>query len=243
MKIKKRYIFACIIMCILALALSLATFYLESGLARYSKLNKVTSTTWLETSGRDPETGVNTDLFITKVIDVSKLKEDAASSNNAVATSAQQTLNDINKSFEYIGKRTVVDGKYVAYGKDVYGNSIIVNDEVKMGDRISVYYKPDDPLKLYYTTDYTPYIILLGVVVVIAAVLIVLCRILNKSLKDNTFSDATVTIMDIPIVVIIAGIVISFFLGMLVGNLQVDSSYTQIYPGIAEQYASHEIAF
>lgn len=62
MKIKKRYYVACILMCVAALLLGIATFYVEMGLSRYAKLNSVTSKTWMATSGSDLETRLNTDL-------------------------------------------------------------------------------------------------------------------------------------------------------------------------------------
>lgn len=219
MKIKKRYFVACVLMCILAIAASIAVFNLEMGLARYSKLNKVVSETWYATSASDPETGMNTDLFITKVF-----KDGETSEDETVTT------------WSYIGKQNIVNGKYIAYGKDVYGNNIIVNDDVKLGDRISVYYKPDDPTMVYCPVDYMQYVLLIAGVVVVVIVLIIVCRLINKSLKDNTFSDAAVTIMDIPMVVLVAGVVLGFFAGMFIGNIQVDASYTAISQGVVEHY-------
>lgn len=223
MKVKKRYLAACILMCIAALALSVAVFYFEMGLARYSKLNRVVRDNWIETSASDPETGINTDLFVTKV-----LSKDEA---------------DEVKTWSYIGNQSVVDGKYVAYGKDVFGSSIVINGDIKMGDRITVYYKPDNPTMVYCPVSYTMYIIFLAVCIVIAAGLIVACRLINKHMKENTFSDAAVTFMDIPMAVIVAGVVLGFFAGMFIGSIQVDSNYTSISHGMAEMYANHEYQF
>ncbi len=231
MKVKKRYYVACILMCIAALALSVLVFNLEMGLARYSKLNNVVKESWIETSASDPETGMNTDLFITKVY---------ASVEEAQA--ADPTAN-VAKTWNYLGKQSVVTGKYIAYGKDVYGSGIIVNDDVKLGDRVSVYFKPDAPTTVYCPVSYTPYLILIIVCVVVAIVLIFVCRIINKSMKDNTFSDSAVTFMDIPMAVFVAGIVIAFFAGMFIGSIQVDSSYTAISQGIAEMYANQELVY
>ena len=57
-------------MCVAALLLGIATFYVEMGLSRYAKLNSVTSKTWMATSGSDLETRLNTDLFVSKVYDI-----------------------------------------------------------------------------------------------------------------------------------------------------------------------------
>lgn len=223
MKTKKRYYVACVLMCILALALSVTVFNLEMGLARYSKLNSVVRDSWIETSASDPETGVNTDLFITRIYKEGEA-EGAA-------------------KWSYLGKQTVVQGKYVAYGQEVYGSGIVINGEAKMGDRVSIYYKPDAPTTVYSITNYTIYLLLLIAALVIAVVIIFLCRMINKSLKENTFSDSAVTFMDIPMAVMVAGFVIAFFAGMFIGSIQVDSSYTAISQGLAEMYANHELQF
>ena len=94
---------------------------------------------------------------------------------------------------------------------------------------------------IYRTTSYGQYLVILAAIIVITAVLIVVCRILNKSLKDNTFSESAVTIMDIPIVALVAAVILAFFAGMLIGNIQVDSTYTVISEGLAQQYASHDL--
>ena len=215
MKIKKRYYVACILICIAALLLGVATFYVEMGLSRYAKLNSVTSKTWMATSGSDLETRLNTDLFVSKVYDITD--ED---------------------HFDYIGTQTVVDGKYIAYDQEVFATGIVLNGDAELGQRYSIYYKPDDPKMVYRTTSYGQYLVILAAIIVITAVLVVVCRILNKSLKDNTFSESAVTIMDIPIV---AAVILAFFAGMLIGNIQVDSTYTVISEGLAQQYASHDL--
>jgi len=47
--------------------------------------------------------------------------------------------------------------------------------------------------------------------------------------------------MDIPIVALVAAVILAFFAGMLIGNIQVDSTYTVISEGLAQQYASHDL--
>lgn len=229
MKVKKRYYVACVLMCIMALLLGVCMFYFEMGLARYSKLNRVVRDTWIQTSASDPETGVNTDLFITTVHDDGTVSRD--------------TSNSVGAEWTYIGQQIMVDGKYIAYGKDVFGNGIIINGDVERFDKVSVYYKPDNPLMVYYPVSYTLYFIMIGAVFVVAIVLVLLCRVLNNSLKSNTFSDKAVTFMDIPLAVIIVCVVIGFFAGMFIGNIQVDSSLTTISQGLAEMYKNHELQF
>ncbi len=224
MKVKKRYLVACILITLVAVFISVVMFNMEMGLARYSKLNKTARESWLETSASDSDTRLNTDLFVTRVV-------------------APEDIGDDVVEWKYLGKQTVVDGKYVAYDKDVYGNNIVINDDVKMGDRISIYFKPDEPTKIYVTTSTVPYIIGIAVCFVLGVALIFVCRIIGKHMKDNTFSDATVSFMDIPMAVIVAGLVLSFFAGMLMGNLQVDASYTNIDSALAERYANHELQF
>lgn len=233
MKLKKRYIVACVLLCIAAIALCVGVFNIEMGLALYSKLNKVTNETWCATSASDVETRVNTDFFITEVL---KGEE------------AQETKED--SKFGYIGKQSFAKGKYVAYGMEKWGGPITLNgknpntgEDYKLGDRVSVYYKPDNPKLIYVTTDYTIYIILLIAMLVVAVALIFVCRIVNKNMKDNTFSEAAVTIMDIPMAVLVAGFILSFFAGMLIGNIQVDATYTSINESIVQAIEAGEITF
>ncbi len=230
MKLKKRYIVACVLLCIAALALCVGVFYFEMGLARYSKLNKITSETWIATSASEVGNRVNSDLFITAI---TKSDEEGFSA-----------------PFSYLGEQCVANGKYVAYGQDTFGGSVVLNgknpetgESYKMGERVSIYYKPDNPKLTYAATDYTIYLILIIASFVAAIGLIIVCRIVNKNMKDNTFSEAAVTIMDIPMAVIVAGFILSFFAGMLIGNIQVDASYTVISEAIAEGIKAGEIAF
>ena len=78
---------------------------------------------------------------------------------------------------------------------------------------------------------------------VVAIGLVIVCRIVNKSMKDNTFSDAAVTIMDIPMAVLVAGFILTFFAGMLIGNIQVDATYTAINDTIVAGIEAGEITF
>ncbi|MGN0638714.1 MAG: DUF3592 domain-containing protein [Huintestinicola sp.] len=233
MKLKKRYIVACVLLCIAAVALCVGVFNIEMGLARYSKLNKVTSETWYATSASDLETRQNTDFFITEVLkgeNAENAKKDA--------------------KFTYLGKQAFAKGKYVAYNQEKWGGPITLNgknpatgEDYKMGDRVSVYYKPDNPKLIYVTTDYTMYLIILIALLAAAVALIIVCRIVNKNMKDNTFSEAAVTIMDIPMAVLVAGFILSFFAGMLIGNIQVDATYTVINDTIAAQLEAGELTF
>lgn len=224
MKVKKRYYVACVLMCVLALVLSVFMFNFEMGFARYTKLNNVTHDTWIVTSASETGNSMNTNLFVNKARTVEEAEIESG-------------------YFKYLGKQTVVDGKIVAYDMEKWVSTVVINREASLGDRIEVYYKPDEPLKLYCRTDVLPYIIAIIITAVVAVALVILCRVINKNLKDNTFSDSPVTFMDIPIAVIVAGIILSFFAGMLIGNIQVDASYTNISQALAEQYAAHELAF
>lgn len=231
MKLKKRYIVACVLLCVAAVALCVGVFNIEMGLARYAKLNKVTSDTWLATSASEVGNRVNSDLLITSVIK----KDSEEFPENA---------------FSYIGEQCYVRGKYVAYGQDAWGGGVLLNgknpetgESYKVGDKVSLYYKPDNPKLTYATTNYTIYLILLVALLVAAIALIIVCRIVNKSMKDNTFSEAAVTIMDIPMAVLVAGFILTFFAGMLIGNIQIDSTYTVINEAIAEGIKAGEIAF
>lgn len=232
-KLKKRYIVACVLLCVAAIALCVGVFNFEMSLARYSKLNKVTSETWYATSASDLETRQNTDFFITEVLkgeNAENAKKDA--------------------KFGYLGKQSFAKGKYVAFGQETWGGPITLNgknpatgEDYKLGDRVSVYYKPDNPRLIYVTTNYTIYLILLIVMLVVAVALVIVCRIVNKNMKDNTFSEAVVTIMDIPMAVLVAGFILSFFAGMLIGNIQVDATYTSINESIVQAIEAGEITF
>lgn len=227
MKIKKRYIFACILLCIAALAVCVVVFNLEMGMARFSKLNKVTSEKWVQTLDYDPDYRERTSMRITSVNDV-----------------------DGEQEFKYIGKQCYAGGKYIAYGKDVFGGTVLLNgknpatgEEYKVGDTVAVFYKPDNPRKMYAYTSITPYLVPVIILFVAAIVLVIVCRIINKSMKDNTFSESAVTIMDIPTMVIVVGFILSFFAGMVIGNIQVDASYTAISEGVVKMLESGELTF
>lgn len=227
MKIKKRYLVACILICLAALALSVGVCYFEVSLSRYAKLNKVVRDKWNMTSAADPNNAMlNSDLFVTRIID----QRDTSSEDSTI-------------TWGYIGSQNVVDGKYMAYGKEVFGGNIVINDDVKIGERITVYYKPDNPTMVYCPVSYTMYIVLIALCVLAGVGLIFVCRLINKRMKDNTFSDANITFMDIPMGVIVVGIVVGFFLGMLIGNLQVNKTYTSVDQSIAQSYANGEYQF
>ncbi len=203
MKIKKRYYVACILLCVLSIIISIAVFNLEMNLSMFSKLNDTISSSW-----------ANTEIFVTSVeTDPAKLENP----ENAVS---------------YLGKVTyITKGKYTAYGKDCYmGKALPYYGEVKIGDKVSVYYKTDDIEMLACKVPYTSYLIAMIILFVLDIALIVVARLLNRSLKENTFSEAPVSIMDIPICVLIIGFVICFFSGMLIGNVQIGTNYTDVNP-------------
>lgn len=209
MKIKKRYIIACVILCLLSILISMAVFHMEMTLSKFSKMNDIIASSWC-----------NTDLMITGVV------KDTS------------TLEDNEKVF-YLGKVTYIDnGKYIAYNKDTYlGDNVIpyYGEDKKFGEKISMYYKPDDPETVAVKSPLTTYVIALSILLVVDIVLIIVARILNKSLKENTFSDAPVSIMDIPICVLVAGFIICFFMGLFIGNVSVDR-YASINQSLADEY-------
>ncbi|MGN0666698.1 MAG: hypothetical protein ACI4KF_09260 [Huintestinicola sp.] len=212
MKIKKRYIVACVLMCVLSIVLSVAIFYIEMNLASFSKLNNALSD-WRSTT-----------VFVT-------------------STAKEGDEVDLEFPFNYIGSKSVIlSGKYDAFGADGYANDgIAVADEVKLGDRVEIYFKPDDPRTIAVKVPVLPYLIVVIALFVLDIMLVVASLILSRKLKENTFSDAKVTIMNIPIAVLIIGIIIGFFSGMLIGQLSVGTKYTSINPIIAEQYETHEL--
>lgn len=212
MKIKKRYIVACVLLCIVSILISIGVFHLEMTLSKFSKLNDTLSTSW-----------GNTELFVIKT---AKTDED---------------LGDVKKEF-YLGKVTYVTvGKYVAYGREYYYNTPIpYYGELKVGDKVSVYYKPDSPERLAFKAPFTTYIIAIGALLIIDIIFIVVARLLNKSLRENTFSDAPVSFMDIPICILIAGFVICFFMGMFIGNISINDSYTNVNNMIVQDYKDTE---
>lgn len=221
MKIKKRYWVITILLCLVSIALAVSVCYLSIEMVRYSKLNKTAQETWIESS-----------LFVTKVY-----------SDEEVANYASE-----NHVFPYIGSSVMVDGKFEAYGKEVYGGNIIVNEDVnekiKIGSRITCYFKPDNPNeRVYVPVKYMQYTILVGALVILDIILVIICRIMNKSLNNNTFSDAKVNIMDIPSVVLVGGIIIGVIAGLVIGNIQVDKTYTVIDTELAEGYANLEYQF
>lgn len=212
MKIKKRYIIICVLLCLASIFISICTYNFELNLSKYSKQNSVVSSTWK-----------NTELFVVKV-----LKEDN-----------EQDAEDIAKEkVSYLGKVTYVKGgKYTAYGKEMYGNSdvTVIYGDAKIGDKINCYFKPDDTDRLAFIVPYTSYLIGLVVLFVLDVALIIAARFANKALQNNTFSEKPVSIMDIPICILVVGFVICFFMGMFVGSTSVGDDYTNVNEMIAEE--------
>ncbi|MCC8043532.1 MAG: hypothetical protein LIO69_08535 [Oscillospiraceae bacterium] len=228
MKIKKRYWVISILCCVLSVVLAISVGYLAIEMVRYNRLNKIATEEWIES-----------DLFVTTV---ESLEDATASADDEDSTSGAKS------DFSYIGNAVVVSGKFEAYGKECYGSGIVVNldagEEITLGTHITIYFKPDNPRERFYVpVTYGQYIILIIVLFVIDIALVVLCRIMNKSLNNNTFSDAKVNIMDIPIVVLIGGILIGLVVGLVIGNLQIDSTYTVIDAELAQGYADLLYAF
>lgn len=245
MKIKKRYFVACIGLCVLALIISVLVFYLEMSLAHFQKLDNTIVNTWHVTSSAEPYAGgsINSDFIVTSAKTVKE-------ANEGLVTGETQV-----DPFPYIGSIKVVNGKYIAYGQDVYGSSVIIYGDPRtkankekdvtsdgkvrdfgFGSRTSIYYKPDDPRKVATYVSVTPYIVLLVLLFIVAIAIIVVSRILNNKLKEDTFDDSLVNIMDIPILVVIVGMVAGFFSGMLIGNLTIGAEYTTISQSIVQEY-------
>ncbi len=252
MKIKKRFIVLCIVLSVAALAISVAMFYFEMGLAHFSKLDKVITGTWKQTSSADPAYGnTNTNYIVTKIRTLSEARKESQ---------ADPTRGEV-ASFPYLGTVRVCDGKYKAYGQDVYGNNFVIygdprnstdkeNDktsegkvrEFGFGSRTSVYYKPDDPRRTATRVGYTQYIVFIAVLVVLAIGLVVLAKFINEKLKESTFDESPVTIMDIPALVVIIGIILGFLSGLFIGNISVGADYTIINQNIANLYETGEIS-
>ncbi|MBQ7990184.1 MAG: hypothetical protein IJ080_05315 [Oscillospiraceae bacterium] len=247
MRIKKRYVALSIALSIVALVIAAAVFYFEMCLSHFMKYNDVMSTTWHETSRYEPYNGsiMDTQYHATKVESVADHNKNAKKPEDRV------------KPYAYFGDVTVVSGKYLAYGRDVFGSNLIVYGDPRnksdlkrdttsdgkvrdfsVGSSFTVYYKPDNPRMLAAHVNVVPYIVIIAILIVISVPIIVVCRLLNNKLNENTFSDKAVNIMDIPIVVVVGGIIIGFFGGMLFGTLSIGSDYTEINQSIAEQYES-----
>ncbi len=244
MRIKKRYYVLCVLLCIVALGIAAAVFYFEMCLAHFSRYNDVMTNKWHQTSKSEPYNGalINTNYVATKVQTVEERNTDLRGGDKPV------------KPYTYIGSTVVVTGKYKAYGKDIYSADLIVygdprtdadkkadmingkEREFGFGSRFTVYYKPDNPRMLGAHVNVTPYIIIIGVLIILAVPIIFVSRLLNNRLSENTFSDKKINIMDIPIAVVVGGVVLGFFIGMLVGNLSIGSEYTEINESIVEQY-------
>ena len=250
MKVKKQYIVLCAVLCIIAAMLSACMFYFEMSLAHFSRYNDVIAEKWHETSRAEPWKGgiINTSFTATKVESVEE--------HNASLRAGESPL----VPYVYIGDVHVCAGKYVAYGQDVFGSDIIIYGDPRtkadrdadtdtsgnirefgFGSRFTIYYKPDNPRMCATMVNTSPYIVIIVVIFLLAAILIITGRLLNNRLKRNTFSDSVVNIMDIPVVVTVAGILLCFFMGMLVGTLSVGTEYTVINDSIVDQYKEGSI--
>lgn len=237
MKIKPRYIVICALLCVAALAISIGMFYVEMGLAHWMKYNDALSK-WHQTSTSEMYNGgrINTNFMVTQ----SKTLKEANARDVAGLT-----------IFPYMGKTTVVTGNVTQYGTQVMSRNVAVygepenvdnsarsKDEIGLGSRFTVYYKPDEPAKIATKVRYMQYIVVAVVLVALTAALILAARFFNRKLNENTFGDSVLNIMDIPAAVVIIGMILGFFLGMLIGNLSVGSEYTDIKPGIVAAYES-----
>ncbi|MBQ5316191.1 MAG: hypothetical protein J6I96_01425 [Oscillospiraceae bacterium] len=250
MRVKKRYIVLCVVLCIVAAALSAGMFYFEMSLAHFTKHNDVISKSWHQTSKAEPWNGgiINTNFTATKVETVAE--------HNANIRSGDTPA----KPYVYIGDVSVCSGKYVAYGQDVFGSSIVVYGDPRtdsdkeadidasgktrkfgFGSRFTVYYKPDNPKMCATRVNTLPYLLIIIGIFLLAVAMVVVCRILNNKLKENTFNDSIINVMDIPIVVTVAGIVLCFFIGMLIGTLSVGSDFTEINESVVAQYTDGSI--
>lgn len=230
MKIKKRYIIACVLLCVFSVVLSILMFNVEMGLARYSKLNKVMRETWSETSAVESIEGRAGDVTATRT------------ENTNMLVTKVRDKND-NYPWTYLGSHSFVDGKCTIYDQSAYITGTMVNGKPKTGDKISIYYKPDDPMQNGVPVSTTVYIVLLSLCFAAAIGSVVACRFLNKSLAENTFSDSVVNIMDIPILVMIIGVLIGFFAGMYIGSVQIGPEYTEVNQSLVEMLKTHEATF
>ncbi len=245
MKIKKRFFVVCIGLCVLSLVISVLCFYFEMSLAHFQKLDSTIVNTWHQTSAAEPYQGgsINSDFIVTGAKTLAE--------NNATTTPGETP----RKAFPYVGSIKVVNGKYIAYGQDVYGSSIVVYGDPRtkankekdvtadgktrdfgFGSRTSVYYKPDDPHKVATYVNFTQYIVFLVLLFLVAVAIIIVSRIFNTKLKEDTFDDSLVNIMDIPILVVIVGMVAGFFSGMLIGNMTIGPEYTTINQTVVQEY-------
>ena len=251
MRMKKRYIVFCVLLSVAALLISIAMFYFEMSFARFQKLDKTITEKWIATSTEESGSA-DDDFVVTKVRTVKEAKENSSVGAMPV------------KDFPYIGKVCVCDGKYKAYGQDVFGTSLVVygdprtkankeRDVIKkvdektgkekvekrdfgFGSRTSIYYKPDDPKKIATYVNTGHYIVFIVLMFLLAAGIVVVSIILNHNLKDDTFDESPVTIMNIPMLVAIVGVLIAFFAGMGVGKLSVGDEYTNIRASVVAEY-------
>ncbi|MCR5807319.1 MAG: hypothetical protein K6G68_09865 [Oscillospiraceae bacterium] len=233
MKIKKIYIVTCVLLCVVTLMICVGVFFFELNLAHFSKLNETITNSWSHT--------------VLSVQNAESVEE------------ANATLKVNEKAVEpqfYLGKVIVVDGQYTAYKDTVNADNLIIYGdprtdeekesskgengrvkEISTGSKFTVYYKPDDPHKVVAKTPTTLFIVMLGVFGALLIAIIVVSRILYVKLRDDTFNDSPVNIMDIPILVVVLGFMFTFFSGMVIGEkYTVGSDYTMIDGSIVAGY-------
>lgn len=254
MRMKKRYIVFCVLLSVLAVIISIAMFYFEMSNAHFRKMNQTITTLWTPTSKADNSTGgsIDSDFVVTKIRTVKEAKENTAVGQMPV------------KDFFYVGKVSVCDGKYKAYGQEVYGSSVVVygdprtkenkeRDAIKkldektgkekvekrdfgFGSRTSIYYKPDNPKMAATYVKTGHYIVFIVLLFLLTIGVVVVSIILNHNLKDDTFDESPVTIMNIPMLVAIVGVLIGFLAGMMIGKWTVGTEYTEINKSIVSEY-------
>ena len=236
MKIKKIYIVTCVLLCVVTLMICVGVFFFEINLAHFSRLNETIRNTWNRTSAAE--------TYKAETKDTRFFVDNAESVEEA---NANMKVNDkpLKPEF-YLGKVTVVDGKYIAYGQTVTANNIIIYGdprtdeeknkgengrvkEISTGSKFSIYYKPDDPLLAVAETSTTGYIVVLCIFGAMLIAIMVVSRIMYVKLRDDTFNDSPVNIMDIPILLAVLGFMFAFFSAMIVGEkYTVGTEYTSI---------------
>ncbi len=208
MKIKKRFIFACVLLCLLSIGVCVAVYYIETAFAGHSKQNKslddmrsavLTITSVTEDGGDIPEG--KRSVYIGRVLYVT-----GGSADDAGIKIDKDSPLALCGSYEYIDKGETVSEKLPS-AEEMKGKKIVVYYDIS--DHDSVYVRIPTTLEFYA---------LIGLAV-IAVGIIVAGLIINKLLAENTFNDSPVTIMDIPIIVIILGGALSFLSAMYLGNL------------------------
>lgn len=208
MKIKKRYIFACVLLCILSIGVCVAVYYIETAFAGHLKQNRslddmrsaVLTVTAVTDKADDIPEGKRS-MYIGRVLYVT-----GGSADDAGIKIDKDSPLALCGSYEYKDNEETVSEKLPS-AEEMNGKKIVVYYDISDHDRI--YVRVPTTLELYA---------LIGLAV-IAAGIIVAGLVINKMLAENTFNDSPVTIMDIPIIVIILGGALSFLIAMYLGNL------------------------